>query len=554
MKKTTIKKIAALLLAVVMMIPAGMIGVFADESAPEPTGPVYTKTEGWGDTDGDGIYEITCPGDLIAFALDGRSKHKNYKGKTVVLTTDIDMNPGWDASSGTAPTNLWEPLEYLTGVLDGQGHTIKGLYCHKTADVNNDPNNASFLEIAGGSGATTTIKNLKIENSYFHAERCGAGLVGYAQGALVVENVIVDAICKAEDGYAAGFVGYFRTTATLAPSATLTNCVFTGSVTASRKVGAFVGTNNRDDSNMDGDTSKGDKGVGTYFVTMTDCVNYGTVACADKDGNPTNGYAAALIGECANEATLTRCYNANGAGVALVNVTLSESENVEQKPVEVILEDCYYVAGTDVVAMTKANNATATVTMKYDGETATAAKTATVAELLNKDAFKKTDTSLGWVASADNTRVYPVMINELLVGHDYGEGVVTAPTCSVAGYTTYTCKNCGYSYTGDIVNTLDHTPSDWIVDRDATEEFAGMRHKECTLCGKDLESEVIKKLPSTETTAAETTAAETTAAETTGTTTEPEKDGCGSSIALGSAFGMVSIIGLGAIALGKKRR
>ena len=559
MKKTTIKKIAALLLALVVMIPAGMIGVFADDAATTPTGPVYTATVDWGDPDGDGVFEIATPGDLLAFSAN-RAKYGNYKDKTVILTADIDMNPGWDASSGTAPTNAWAPLGYLTGVLDGQGYTIKGLYCFKTAA---DPNNASFLGVAGGSnGASSTIKNLKIENSYFHAERCGAGLVGYVQGGLVVENVIVDAICKAEDGYAAGFGGYFRATgATHAPSVTLTNCVFMGSVTASRKAGAFVASNNRDDSNMDGDTSKGDKGIGTYSVTMTDCVNYGTVVCADKDGKPTNGSAAGLIGDCANEATLIRCYNANGAGTALVNVTLSESKNLDEKPVTVTLEDCYYLAGEGVVGMTKAGIATATVTLKYDGATATEAKTATVTELLAKNAFKASDTSKGWTTIDEGKIAVPQSIVCLNTGHDYSS-VVTAPTCSTQGFTTFTCKKCNYAYEGNIVETSDHTAGDWIVDREATEEFAGMKHKECTVCQAVMENAVIPKLPATETTAPdndETTAPagdETTAPadNETDATASDKTSSCKSSIALGSALGMASIIGLGAIALGKKRR
>ena len=40
-------------------------------------------------------------------------------------------------------------------------------------------------------------------------------------------------------------------------------------------------------------------------------------------------------------------------------------------------------------------------------------------------------------------------------GHSYN-AVVTAPTCTTAGYTTYTCA-CGDTYTGNEVNALDHS-------------------------------------------------------------------------------------------------
>ena len=44
-------------------------------------------------------------------------------------------------------------------------------------------------------------------------------------------------------------------------------------------------------------------------------------------------------------------------------------------------------------------------------------------------------------------------------GHDY-ETVVTAPTCTEAGYTTYTCKNdASHTYTGDVVTSPGHNYS-----------------------------------------------------------------------------------------------
>ena len=42
------------------------------------------------------------------------------------------------------------------------------------------------------------------------------------------------------------------------------------------------------------------------------------------------------------------------------------------------------------------------------------------------------------------------------LGHDYN-GVVTPPTATQQGYTTYTCSNCGHSYVGDYVDALGET-------------------------------------------------------------------------------------------------
>ena len=48
--------------------------------------------------------------------------------------------------------------------------------------------------------------------------------------------------------------------------------------------------------------------------------------------------------------------------------------------------------------------------------------------------------------------------------HDY-QAVVTAPTCTKAGYTTYTCAKCGDKYTDDEVPALDHDFKDGVCTR-----------------------------------------------------------------------------------------
>ena len=50
-----------------------------------------------------------------------------------------------------------------------------------------------------------------------------------------------------------------------------------------------------------------------------------------------------------------------------------------------------------------------------------------------------------------------------------------------------------------IIPKSEHTPSDWIIDSEATETEPGAKHKECTVCGKTLETEVIPVIePTTE--------------------------------------------------------
>ena len=79
------------------------------------------------------------------------------------------------------------------------------------------------------------------------------------------------------------------------------------------------------------------------------------------------------------------------------------------------------------------------------------------------------------------------------LGHDY-EAVVTEPTCTEMGYTTFTCSRCGDTYRGDYTEPAGHKAGDWIIDKAPTTTSEGSRHKECTVCGKVLETEKIEKI------------------------------------------------------------
>ena len=64
--------------------------------------------------------------------------------------------------------------------------------------------------------------------------------------------------------------------------------------------------------------------------------------------------------------------------------------------------------------------------------------------------------------------------------HEYSK-VVTAPTCTEQGYTTYTCKyeDCGHSYVADYVDANDHSFGDWYVDTPTKCGVDGVEKREC---------------------------------------------------------------------------
>ena len=71
------------------------------------------------------------------------------------------------------------------------------------------------------------------------------------------------------------------------------------------------------------------------------------------------------------------------------------------------------------------------------------------------------------VGEGETTARVGSTIYEITVGHTHKyEGVVTAPTCTEGGYTTYTCS-CGDSYVGDETEALGHTFENGV----------------CTVCG-----------------------------------------------------------------------
>ena len=65
------------------------------------------------------------------------------------------------------------------------------------------------------------------------------------------------------------------------------------------------------------------------------------------------------------------------------------------------------------------------------------------------------------------------------LGHDY-VAVVTEPTCTEDGFTTYTCSRCGKSYVGDYIDALGHNYIDCGI-QDVGDEHGVLY--ECSRCG-----------------------------------------------------------------------
>ena len=83
-----------------------------------------------------------------------------------------------------------------------------------------------------------------------------------------------------------------------------------------------------------------------------------------------------------------------------------------------------------------------------------------------------------------NAQVMPVMEAEVCA-HNYEE-TVTAPTCTKAGYSVFTCSLCGDSYEGNVINATGHSSVKEDDDVPATCLATGLKSRWiCTVCGAE---------------------------------------------------------------------
>ena len=176
---------------------------------------------GW--YDGSGDYTITTAAGLYGFSE--LSQTNSFEGSTIRLGADIKVNDGesaeWSSTSG--PTNVFTPIAYnnnsgFLGEFDGQGHTVSGIYI-----VGSKQGTGLFY----WTGESTTIKNLRLENSYIYSANHNVGsIAGYGGG--TYDNIYSNAIVEAGDSnyYIGGILGAaYRNLKT-----NVSNCWFAGSV------------------------------------------------------------------------------------------------------------------------------------------------------------------------------------------------------------------------------------------------------------------------------------------------------------------------------------
>ena len=238
----------------VMAVNVGADGETADATALEPDTAWYDNHKEATDLYIGTAAELLGFSKLISTQLSANNENsdldtvdaskKIFLGKTVHITADIDLNPGWTAGE-TAPLNKWLADSYhcFTGMIDGGGHTISGIYLSTTAN-----HTGIFGNLKGGTAEKPVgVKNLTVKNSYVTSSK---NIVGGLFGAIpasennkgrhvLIENINMEITIVGATTEVGSVFGYV----TSGNNVTIRNCFFQNTVrgTATEKVGGIIG-------------------------------------------------------------------------------------------------------------------------------------------------------------------------------------------------------------------------------------------------------------------------------------------------------------------------
>lgn len=379
------------------------------------------KTQTEPQTDENGVYQIGTGAELAWFVA--KSKDADVTG---VLTANINLGKyAWLNISSSKKVTL-----------DGAGFEITGL--NATAGL--------FAQI----GSNSYIHDLTIRGAVSGKGNAGA-IAGYASGtAPKIANCFNYAVITSTGNNVGGLVGYTY------QNAVIENCANFGAVTGGSSVGGIIG---------------GTVGNGS---TITGCYNTAEISA-------TGSKAGGIIGGTSSEMTVTSCYNtgkisgtASGGIAGEVKGNVNWSGTVQGK---ITISSCYSTGEAGSAVFGTVDTASSEISKCYYLNTLNADANA---EALNEADLKDADLSdaFGPVCGG-----YPALRwqSDVTFHEANGEGTVTAPLCTVKGYTRYTCKNCGASYRTAYVAALGH---DFCEDLDGSDNSCVLTAPTCTQPGK----------------------------------------------------------------------
>ena len=234
----------------------------------------------------------------------------NPNGDHYKLIANIYLNDttGWENWTATdGPNNIWQPFT-LYGSLDGNGHTIYGLYTDATKPYQ------GLFSAWGTSKSDGYIKDLTIDKSkVFGTNGVGAlvGSVGTRDS--TISNCVNKGDVFASQGYCGGLLGASN-------GGFVKNCVNFGNISiysSSAGAGGVVGF--------------------VHNVQVENCINNGSVTGLPKEGDEFSGWnVAGIVGTAINSNIFSCINNGEISGSAFVAGICSLLGEYEDTP-----SDCH---------------------------------------------------------------------------------------------------------------------------------------------------------------------------------------------------------------------
>lgn len=236
----------------------------------------------------DGVYQIGTPAELAWLAKSINDNTVSASAKAV-LTADIDL--GYCE---------WTPIGQTSGrayrgSLDGQGHTVSGLYISKAG--------SGYAGLIGLAYGGTKVSNLAVRGEIALADvgKVSAGGVAADVSAGEFENCVSDVKITItgltnSNANLGGFTG-------VASATSFTDCRFEGSITCQYTGSGYLG---RGYSSYSGGALGGFIGLVKY-TTLERCVNSGDVTVNKASG--VGGIAGRIYASGDDETRLHECLN-----------------------------------------------------------------------------------------------------------------------------------------------------------------------------------------------------------------------------------------------------
>src|SRR5574344_1389089 len=270
-------------------------------------------------------YHIFTAGQLRRASERMNSGTSSYLSARYILESDIDLNPGitiaqdgkcTDSSGAAASPCEWtaagSETARFTGVFDGNGHTVRGVYIDKPG--------SDYQGLFGVIGSGGEIKDLTVKESFIRGGKNVGGVCGQNDGGTITNctgsgsvsgSSLVGGGCGLNGGTVANCTGSGAVTSTgsyvggvcgLNDGGTITNCAGRGAVTSTGAyVGGVCGRNGRN-----------------HDATITNCISSGAVSGSNYVGGVCGDNDGGTITNCYYDSTV---YTGSGIGSGRVGAT-----------------------------------------------------------------------------------------------------------------------------------------------------------------------------------------------------------------------------------------